>query len=299
VPTGLSSRDLVRISLLAPSQAATLAAATLANHAGLPFDQALDRLTQAPSTLADAIDAKSADALVALLRAFGLNVRVDKTDAMLSRVDLSCHLPVWADIGRIAPAVAERLGRDVAATARALTGPGGLTLEGLCPDDARTMRRTLRRVKGVLVCLSNPETATYDIHLHGPFDADERSACHGRLRLLGLFPDPLTGAIASGVNRALRDHVLAHFPNAGIVAPDRAFQRFAIDLCGVRGWVTSDLADFLTSRTAFPRARFEVVTPAAPVRIEASLSYAAARQFRADYAAIGLDTRLQLIGTTA
>ena len=75
-----------------------------------------------------------------------------------------------------------------------------------------------------------------------------------------------------------------------------AGNRYDLMLTDVTGWVTKDLADFLVGRTAQPRSRFEVISPDAPLALDRGLGQNVARQFRGDYAAIGLHTRLILSG---
>ncbi|MEY4696958.1 MAG: hypothetical protein RIT14_1386, partial [Pseudomonadota bacterium] len=158
------------------------------------------------------------------------------------------------------------------------------------------MTGKLRRGRDLLTLLSDPETATYDIFPTMPLLPQPAAILSHHLRILGVTGDPLTGALAAGLDHRMRSHLLAHFEGLGLIAIDRAFQRYDLDLVSVSGWVTSDLADFLMSRTSVPRARFEVISPSCPLRIELALPHTAARQFRADYAALGLGTRLVLRG---
>ncbi len=56
-----------------------------------------------------------------------------------------------------------------------------------------------------------------------------------------------------------------------------------------------DLADFLATRARVERTRLLSPAEARSIRLEAGLSRAAARRFHEDYAAIGLDTRIELV----
>ena len=58
--------------------------------------------------------------------------------------------------------------------------------------------------------------------------------------------------------------------------------------------IREDIADFLTSRCGLGRDRFDLVSPAAPLRLETGLLRASALRFRQDYAAIGLHTFMTL-----
>lgn len=113
---------------------------------------------------------------------------------------------------------------------------------------------------------------------------------------MGLVSCSLTGAIAEGLSQRLSQKAAAELAGDGLITVNRAFQRFELHLIGVTGWVVQELADFLALRTGQPRARFEVISPAEPIVLDTALTHGVARQFCADYAAIGLFTRLHLRG---
>lgn len=254
---------------------------------------ALQRLSEAPSVLAEGLDPESAGRLANLLRSVGLRVRVDGDGAQGRRVDLSIQLAVPVRVQRAIRMVAAETGLAVDTVTEALATPGGLVLTGLFEDEAMRLQQALGKLASLLLIFSDPASAVYDVFLpDGP--ADE--ALSTRLRMMGAEPDPISGAVATGLDRALCRHLTQHFPDAGLLVMDRAFQRFDLYLTRVTGWVTGDLADFLVARTGLPRSRFEVISDGVPLRIEVGLTRAAARQFRADYATIGLHTLMLLSG---
>lgn len=245
--------------------------------------------------LADGLDQGTAGRLADLLRSFGLRVLVDggHGSAVLPVVDVAIQQIVPLRVQWTIRLVSEETGLEREVVARSLVQPGGLVLTGLSPDEAMRLQATLGRLPSLSLSVSDPASAVYDVFLR---DGVAGTGLSERLRVMGAEPDPITGAIAAGLNGALCRHLVQHFPDLGLVVLDRAFQRFDLYLTKVTGWVTRDLADFLAARTGLPRSRFEVVSDGVPLRIELGLTHAAARQFRADYATIGLQTAMVLSG---
>lgn len=291
--TNLSSSSGLRLVLVSTGPNAHLAAGVVASHLGLTPEVALARLLQAPSVLAEAVEPPVARKLADLLRSFGLRVRLDAVQGPEAPVDLSIQISVPVRMQRAIRIVAEQTGLTQDEVACKLHCPGGVILTGIDGAEAQRMRAKLDRVGTLTVTESDPASAVYDVFLP---DRDTDEALGDRLRMMGAEPDPITNAVAAGLDRALCNHLLRRFPEAGMLVLDRAFQRYDLYLSRATGWVTQDLADFLVARTALPRSRFEVLSERLPVKIELGLPYAAARQFRADYASIGLHTFLVLSG---
>ncbi|MEY4871298.1 MAG: hypothetical protein RLZZ563_628 [Pseudomonadota bacterium] len=284
------------LCLSAPSPAAVLAAPVLAKHLGISRQAALRRLGSAPCVLATCLDPQPAQRLLALMSALGLRVRLVQSNSAARRVDVSVQLSVWSDAKRLSKRIADVMDRDPHDIAIALAQPGGLILQDLDGDDANSLCAQLRRTRGLVILRSDPETAVYDVFANRPLSDAEGHRLRSCLRLIGSTPDPVTGAVAAGLGRSLRDHVLSRLPDLGLFALDRCFQRYDLMLSDVSGWLTKDLADFLAGRTAKPRSRFEVISPETPLPLDLGLTQQVARQFRGDYAAIGLNTRLVLSG---
>lgn len=270
-----------------------MAAATLQQHLHLSESAALALLCSAPSVLAEGLDGATARRLANLLRSFGLRVRIDGDSGKSALVDLSIQLCLPLRVQRTVRQIMAETGLPAQGIAAALGRPGGLVLSGLHPDEAGRLQRGLGRLNSLKLIESDPASAVYDVFLP---DGTVDGALAERLRMMGAEADPITGAVATGLDLALCRHLVQRFPDAGLLALDRAFQRFDLYLTRVTGWVTRDLADFLVARTGLPRSRFEVLSQGEPLRIELGLTHAAARQFRADYATIGLHTLMVLSG---
>ncbi len=284
------------LHLTAPSAAVELAAPVLAAHLGISLGSARHRLTSSAGPIAHRLPPQAAQLLFALLSALGLNLRLRPDDDLASFGDLSIQKSVWAQPDRTARRLANVLGRDPADMDRALTQPGGLVLKDLSVGRMREIELRLASVRGLILLRSDRDSALYDIFptRHMDLGTQGRLLAATGARLFG--PDPLTGAIAAGLAATEKDRILAELPDLGLIALDRAVQRFDLYLTGVTGWVTRDLADFLVARTAQPRARFEVISPAEPILLDHGLTHDILRQFCADYAAIGLFTRPLLRG---
>jgi hypothetical protein len=169
-----------------------------------------------------------------------------------------------------------------------LAAPDGLVLPLLSASAAEVLVRRLRRVRQVSVMQSRSSDAICDV-----FAATGRQpglAAH--LRLLGYSEDPLTGALAAGLDRHVAGHLARRFPQVRVI--DRLFQRFDVMLTQINGTVGADIADFLTGRTGLGRDHFDLVSPTRPLRLETGLLRAVALRFRQDYAAIGLPTFVRL-----
>lgn len=293
MPTNLSSSALLRLVLASTGPNAHLAADVLARHLDVAPEVALARLTEAPSVLADAIEPQLARKLADLLRSFGLRVRLDALGGQEALFDVSIQLVVPLRMQRTIRIVSEETGLSPEEASHRLNGPGGVILTGRTRAEVDRLSGRLERIGSLTVVESDPVSAVYDVFLP---DAEPDETLLERLRMMGAEPDPITNAIAAGLDHALCAHLKSRRPPEGMLVLDRAFQRYDLYLSRATGWVTQDLADFLVARTGLPRSRFEVLSERLPLRIEIGLPHAAARQFRADYASIGLHTFLVLSG---
>lgn len=287
---GPARHRTLELRLVALPQSPAMMAAALAPLLGMPTGGLLDRLAEGRVMPVADLDPETARRISVLAAVMDWPVQIGPPLQGGLR-DLSAQLAVWADAERVSARLAPLLGMDQAAVATALARPGGLVLAGLDPSRAAATEGLLRRTRGLVVTASDPATARHDIYPSRPLsraEAERLSACLGRIGAAG---DALTGALASGLSRVLRDHILSRCPDLDLVAIDRRFQRFDLVLTGTCGWVTRDLADFLAARTQQPRARFEALSPAAPVTLDLGLRDTVARQFCGDYAAIGLFVR--------
>jgi hypothetical protein len=293
-----SECETTRVTLLlaAPSAVAQLAAPVLADHLGISTRTALQRLMASPGPIARQLAPQSAELLCSLLSALGLNPLIQPEGDRSPRCDLSIQRSIWVDPDRASRRLASALGLDIRSVDQAMGRPGGLMLTGLTLAEAQQMHQRLSAIRGLILLQSDRKTALYDVFATRPLRGDEGDALTAALRSISARPDPLSGACASGLDGPARKRLIAALPDLGLIALDRGVQRFDLQLVGVRGWVTQDLADFLVARTAQPRARFEVISPDEPVTLDRGLTHAVLRQFCADYAAIGLLTRPLLRG---
>lgn len=286
-------RLMVDLTESPPSPSAM--ADALAPVLGTPSADLLRRIDGGPGPLAHDVSPQTARRVAALAAVLNLPLRVRVPQGGV-RTDLSAQLSLWADGRRVAARVAKVLQLDEEDVAARLSRPGGLIFSGLDAETADRIGTLLRRTRGLVVTLSDPETAIADLFLTRPLSPGEHTRLTVCLGRVGARPDALTGAVASGLRQALRDHVLARLPDLGLLSVDRRFQRFDLHLTGTTGWVTRDLADFLVARTQQPRARFEALSPSTPVPLDMGLKHSLARQFCGDYAAIGLFVRPVLSG---
>lgn len=290
----ISPGTTVQLSLLSKTGAEYLAAPMLADLLRISPAVARKMLEHAPCVLVDGIDAVTGARLHRILLSLGLQVAIGNGIVVAERLDLSIQpryrslaVTVLEDVGQI-------LGKAPEGLAKAFGQPGGLVLTDLTRENATRLQRALCRMKGLIVAVSDPKIAVYDLYQKDATTLAELQPLVTHLHRLGLRADPLTGALAADLNDTTRRHILSRFPDSRIFAFDRVFQRFDVVLTGMTGWLTADLADFLVNRTALPRARFEALSPARPLCIERGLTYEAARQFHADYESIGVHTRLRL-----
>ena len=278
-----------------PASAAVAPHALVARHLGLDADSLHRHLAAPASPIRQALSGAEATRLLRLLQAMGwpASVRQDRTSPA---TDLSLQPAIWADSPRLVRRLALLLDQDPASVQAALYRPGGLVLGAGDPRRALLTDAALRPLRGLAVIASDPQTALHDLYPIRPMSPREWSDIAHLLQPFGLPACGITGALAEGLSTALRDRAMARLDPAEVIAVNRAFQRFELHLVGVTGWVGSELADFLALRTGQPRARFEVISATDPVVLDTALTHGVARQFCADYAAIGLFTRLHLRG---
>jgi hypothetical protein len=283
-PVAEAAVDLV---VLEAGPVPALAAGILAAHLGLAPGAAAARLAAAPGPLAEGLAPRAARQLAILLSLAGARVVPQGSAA---RTDLALHPVQGAAQPGVAGALAAALCTSAGEVERALASPEGLVLRGLSAADVALWRTALPRLPGLRPILSDPGAARYDlVALHRPADPAAPAALVTALARLGARRCPLTAALAADLDRATCEHLMRRFPSAGVVALDRAFQRFDLILQGSEGLGAADLRDFLATRGLGPGADGAV--------LERGLTRAHALAFQADYAAIGLRTRARLCGT--
>jgi hypothetical protein len=296
-----ASQHRARLAILAPGARAALAADVVAAHLGLTQAEATARILRGPGVLADRMDGAAARRLGVMLHLLGLRVRVEDcaTDPdQMTRFDMALQVLPCGLRPAVLTALAETLGCLPDTARQALAAPAGLVLTGLDWDRICLWRRAMPRLAGLRMVISDPETARHDLLPIGPpTDPSEPARLHQGIARLGLSRCTITGAVACDLDRAMCEHLLRRHPGAGVGAINRDFQRYDLMLIGCDGLPLAEMADFMATRTSLPRAALVKSGPAAPLTIEQGLTRGQALSFHAEYASIGLQTRLRLVGT--
>ncbi|WP_145105028.1 hypothetical protein [Cereibacter sediminicola] len=287
----VTSSCRVRVTLLSAPQRSSIAAGLLVQHLGLDRSLASRLLAREGGVLAESVPVAQAERLGPLLDALGVKVRLDPVGApdVPAMVELAIQ-PVRRPSEGTVARVAAHLRRPCPEVREALTDCQGLVLS-LCRREAEALRQAFRRDRSLRIVLSNPYAARFDLFLR-----PERALSPGLSRLLrrlGLSPCPFSGAVGAALDTRTARLVTARHGDI-VEALNRDFQRFDLFLAGGGGLARPDLADFLASRARIERARLSAAAGLHNIRLEAGLSRAAARRFHADYATIGLDTRIAL-----
>ena len=293
---GTTSDRTMRVVLDAPGPQAALAADVLARAAGMTVAAARLRLAQTGAALA-VLPAPAAGTLVPMLRVLGLTVRTEPLDAGRrcpgGRLDLALQWARPGDGAMPVRAMAVALGRAPEAVAAGLASPSGLVLAGLHRAGVEPMRDRLRAIPALRLVVSDPASAVFDL-LSRP-GAPPGPALVRDLARLGLARCRLTGALAAGLDRAMRDHILRRHPGEPVIAVNRDFQRFDLVLTGARGLSAAELDGFLRTRAGAAPGCGAGVGAQARRCVERALARADALAFQSDYAAIGIDTEARLV----
>ena len=296
--TKLKSHMRLAVLLQATSPQMALAADTVAQYLHISLTEAHARLAEAPSQLAADLPAGRARRLGMLLRLLGLRVELTAAD------DTSVAMPHLFEVALQADGheARERLPCLQAAlppsSRVSVNLPSCVMIEGLDWPDVALLRRAIKGMAGMRLLVSDPEQATYDlIPMECPSDPDSARALVRHLQRLGLGRCAMTGAVGADLDVTMQQLVLARFPNAGVIALNRDFQRFDLHLTGAPDPARRELTDFLATRTSLPASAFAGGQARAGLRIECALTRADALAFQADYAAIGIETRPRLVFT--
>ena len=269
----------------------------VAAHLGLTTQEAARRLAAAPSVLAKALAPEAARRLVTLLRLLGLPAGCEPEPTLAQAscaltFDLAIQPTANAPAADIAGYLAKRLNRPEASFLSLLQAPGGLVVQNLTWPSASAWRSD-KGLSRALILMSETAGAPYDIlPWYRPQNSASAAGLARHLSVLGLSPCPLTGAVAAGIEHAMAAHLLRRYGNAGLLAVNRDFQRFDLIMTGSPGLSARELADFLTTRTGQPR---KPGMSAPSEAIDCALTRADALAFQADYALIGIETRLRLV----
>ena len=284
-----ASGTVLRVRPLSPEML-ILATSTLSRYLAISKAQAEDELRKGVITLNPAVDPKTEDQLFAVLGALGI---IRQKSRVQGDQFLSVQLAARADLAHLAPRLAMIFELPLPAVQMALQRPGGMILENLTADRASQLRKLIRRVQGLKTAQSDMN-AVCDLFVIKPLPASVSRQLGRYLALMGATPCRFSGAVAQGLTVHQAGQICARFPQSVLIGLDRAFQRFDLFLTGIGDLAPQDVAEFLSTRTNLSGAMVECVTRLQPLQIENCLTRGVTRQFRADYAAIGLETSARL-----
>ena len=267
-----------------PHDLIRLAAPIVADHLAISVAEAEQQLRQGRVRMADG---PAAARLLPLLRAMGLHPELHSDQGVMMAIQTSsaaCTPLLAANLARV-------LNRDATAVLAALQSPGGIILDGITQDQTDDLHLRLRALRGLRLTLGS---GAFDLFAISPLQPETRRKLGPHLAILGLRPCRFSGALAANLTALQANQLRSRFDDAGLLTLNRAFQRFDLFLTGTDGLAAQDAAAFLSTRADLGNVMVECVTPLSPLQIETGLTRTAARQFHADYAAIGLDTCARL-----
>lgn len=290
------AEDAVQVALLSSGTHAGLARGLLRQHFGLNSAEAEALLIRGRGVIAKAVSRAEARAALPVLAALGLQVAILPLDAepAVERFDLSVRLKDQEAIFAARQAL-RRLGWGMDAASVDFRGPAGLEITGLARAKAEDYAAAMRAVPGVGVTLSAQSTAMYD--LFGPtrgLGADMARVLK-HISVLSCSALDHCPPIAVDLDRRMMAYLLARFPSAGLIGVNQAFQRYHLTLTGLGNISKKDLTDFLATRGYAAAEAAKALSSRSGLRLETGLTRAAAKQFIADYAMIGMTVRADLV----
>lgn len=283
--------DAVQVTLLAPCRHANLVAGPLAQHFGLSLAAAEALLTFGRGVIAPRIKAKDARLAMDLLTALGVHVAIRPVGA-LPEAELF-DLSLRASEDAVAELTAALAAMGIAADS--FGGPSGHVLTGLTQPKAEAMAATLRAIPGVQATPSAQNSARYDLFAPVAGQSPDLSLVRRHLVHLGCGDAGPGAVLASGLDRRMLNQILTRFSGLGLFGVNQAFQRFDLTLTGPGRLTPREFQDFLATRSNFGNWQRHEAVAGKGVRIETGLPRAAALQFLADYATIGIPARADLI----
>ena len=291
MPVPVPPSGQLRMTFVGATRHSCGAVGLLASHLGLDRSEVVQRMGRSALILAETAPADVAQRLLALLSAIGVTVRLDPVGSPAPDIPVEIALQPLREVPAATVAHLARLLRMTPeAVLSGLAEPTGLILRRTARK-AEGVQRRLRPVSALRVAISNPASARYDLFLKAGQVAS--TDLMRLLRQLGLARCPFSGAVAAALDARTAALLVARHGDC-VHALNRDFQRFDLILAGSRGMSQADLADFLATRAIYGRERLLTPQVAEGVRLEAGLSRRAAQQFCADYAQIGLVTRMRL-----
>ena len=289
----------VQLSLLATTGHAGLAVELLTERFGLSLEYAESVLEQGYGLLVARLGKVQARAVLPLLATLGLRVAIQPCESLPPDEfnDVSIRIMDARHAAKLIRTL-ERLLGVTGLTAGSFCGPEGYVLAGLSPAKAEWLGHALRKISGVSVVLSEHQSARYDIFSEAELTEPECTDVRRHLRLLDCNIGGFGGAIGNGMDKRAVERVLARFPDLGLFAANQAFQRHELLIIGKGTLSRQEFIDFLMTRAVAGSIPARQLLNALPLRMEALLTRSAARQFLADYTAIGMQAITRLVRRT-
>jgi hypothetical protein len=288
--------DDVQMSLLATSGHAGLAARMLTERLGLSPQYADCVLDQGYGLLSPRMSRSQAREVVPLLTSLGLRVALQPVEALPP--DEFCDLSIRLSDSQRAPdliALLETWTGLTCLSAESFNTACGLVLTDLPLPRAEAVCRAVSQLPGVQAVMSEHRTARYDLFAQSPMSEQDEIELKRHLRLLGAATGGFGDALGSGLERRVLERVMAKFANLDLAGVNQVFQRHELLIVGKGSLSLQEFADFLMTRPAAQWIPMRNLLDALPMRVEACLTRTAAKQFLADYTAIGIEAITRLV----
>ncbi len=288
--------DDVQMSLLATSGHAGLATQMLTERLGLSQQYAESVLDQGYGLLSPRMSRSQARQVMPLLTSLGLRVALQPVEALPP--DEFCDLSIRLTDSKHAPDLMARLDAWMGLTcldATSFNTACGLALTDLPLPRAEALCRAVSQLPGVHAMTSEHRTARYDLFAQSPLSEQDETDVNRHLRLLGAATGGFGDALGSGLERRVLERVISRFASLDLAGVNQVFQRHDLLIVGKGSLTLQEFADFLMTRPAAQGIPMRSLLEALPLRVEAGLTRSAAKQFLADYSAIGIEAITRLV----
>jgi hypothetical protein len=290
------AEETVQVALISSGNHANLAIGHLSRHFGLRITEAEALLARGCGVIAPEMSRAAAGAAIPVLTALGLQIALVPKNAepVVERFDLSIRLQEAAAIDLVRPTL-KRHGWGYEVAPEDFRGPAGLEITGLTRAKAEDFCAALRSLRGVGVTPCPQSGAAYDVFAPTSGLGSDMAQILRYISVLACSAKDHCPPLAVDLDRRMLASLLARFPKAGLIGVNQAFQRFHLTLTGTGRLSGREVADFLATRGRSLVETTEVVSARRGLRLECGLTRAAARQFVADYAMIGMTVRADLV----
>ena len=289
------AEETVQVALMSSGPHAYLAIGHLARHFGLNQSDAEALLARGCGVIAPKVTRAAAAEAIPVLAALGLRVTIlpATADPAVEKFDLSVRLKTADAIHQVRP-VLKRLGWADDLAPLDFRGPAGLEITGLTRAKAEDHCAALRTLTAVGVTMCSQSAAAYDVFAPTTGLGQDMAQVLQHISVLACSAPDHCLPIAVDLDRSMLTHLLARFPKAGLIGVNQAFQRYCLTLTGAGRLSKQELSDFLATRDRSATQVAEATPDLRGQRLETGLTRAAAKQFMADYAMIGITVRADL-----